>query len=56
VPYSEAYPPGFEDLQKRQPDLARVRATPGFAPRHTLERTIRDIAAWVRPSRPEVPR
>ncbi len=50
VPYSEAYPPGFEDLQRRQPDLARIRSCPGFDPRHTLERTIRDIAAWLTPS------
>ncbi len=50
LPYAEAYPPGFEDLQRREPDLTRIRATLGFAPRHTLERTIRDIAAWLSPS------
>jgi UDP-glucose 4-epimerase len=50
LPYTEAYPPGFEDLRRREPDLARIRAALGFAPRHTLERTIRDIAAWLTPS------
>ncbi len=45
VPFSEAYPPGFEDLRVRQPDLSRIRAIVGFEPRVTLERTIRDIAA-----------
>lgn len=44
VPYNEAYPPGYEDLQFRRPDLARVRSAVGFAPGIGLERTIRDIA------------
>lgn len=49
VPYSEAYPPGFEDLLQRQPDVSRLRATVGFQPRITLERTIRDIAGALAP-------
>lgn len=44
VPYSEAYPAGYEDLQFRRPDLARVREAIGFEPTIALERTIRDIA------------
>jgi UDP-glucose 4-epimerase len=47
VPYGEAYPAGFEDLQQRQPDLRRLREAVGFTARHPLERTIRDIAAWM---------
>jgi len=47
VPYSEAYPSGYEDLQFRRPDLARVRDAIGFAPTIPLERTIRDIAAVI---------
>lgn len=47
VPYDEAYPPGYEDLQFRRPDLARVRAAVGFEPEITLERTIRDIASAI---------
>ncbi len=44
LPYSEAYPKGFEDLRQRQPDLGRVRAAIGFEPRIGLEQTIRDVA------------
>ena len=44
VPYDEAYPPGYEDLRFRRPDLARIREAVGFAPSIPLERTIRDIA------------
>lgn len=47
VPYSEAYPPGFEDLQRREPDLRRIREAVGFSPCRSLEDTIRDIAGWM---------
>ncbi len=50
VPYDAAYSAGFEDLRKRVPDLARIRAAIGFAPRIPLEQTIHDIAAEMRGS------
>ena len=48
VPYSEAYAEGFEDLQQRQPDLRRLRAAVGFEPKFSLERTVRDVASFIR--------
>jgi UDP-glucose 4-epimerase len=45
IPYSEVFPSGFEDLQQRQPDLARLRAAVGFRPTRSLEETIRDVAS-----------
>lgn len=45
LPYSEAYPSGFEDLRQRQPDLSRIRSAVAFQPRIGLEQTIRDVAA-----------
>lgn len=45
VPYSDAYPGGFEDLRHRRPDLTRLRETLEFTPRVTLTQSIRDIAA-----------
>lgn len=48
VPYTDAYPGGFEDLRHRRPDLSRVREAIGFEPGTPLERTIRDVAEWVR--------
>ncbi len=48
VPYDEAYSPGFEDLARRQPDLARVRDAIGFAPKIPIERTILDLAQHLR--------
>ncbi|MGH7244225.1 MAG: NAD-dependent epimerase/dehydratase family protein [Phycisphaerales bacterium] len=47
VPYSEAYPPGFEDLADRRPDLKKIREAIGFSPRKSLEQTIRDVAGWL---------
>ncbi|HYE60357.1 MAG TPA: NAD-dependent epimerase/dehydratase family protein [Phycisphaerales bacterium] len=45
IPYTQAYTRGFEDLGQRRPDLSRLRAAVGFAPRIPLERTILDVAA-----------
>ncbi|MFG0259947.1 MAG: NAD-dependent epimerase/dehydratase family protein [Phycisphaerales bacterium JB041] len=48
IPYTEAFPAGFEDLPRRRPDLSRVRAAVGFEPRLTLEQTILDVASFLR--------
>lgn len=47
IPYTEAYGPSFEDLQHRRPDVGRLRAATGFAPRFGLDRTIADVASWI---------
>lgn len=44
IPYEQAYSPGFEDLRKREPDLARICATIAFSPSIPLDQTIRDLA------------
>jgi UDP-glucose 4-epimerase len=51
VPYEEAFPEGFEDLPRRRPALARIREAIGFAPRRSLEETIRDVAAAIESDR-----
>ena len=48
VPYDSAYGPGFEDLSQRQPDVSRLRGAIGFAPRRSLDETIRDVARFIR--------
>ena len=37
VPYEEAYESGFEDMPRRVPDLAKIRALIGYAPRVPLD-------------------
>jgi UDP-glucose 4-epimerase len=43
--YSDAYPPGFEDIQRRVPDISKVKGAIGWAPTKDLKQIISDIAA-----------
>jgi UDP-glucose 4-epimerase len=45
TPYSDAYPAGFEDIQRRVPDISKVKDAIGWAPTKDLRRIISDIAA-----------
>jgi UDP-glucose 4-epimerase len=45
TPYSDAYPPGFEDIQRRVPDISKVKAAINWAPTKDLAQIISDIAA-----------
>jgi UDP-glucose 4-epimerase len=45
TPYSEAYPAGFEDIQRRVPDISKVKSAIGWAPTKDLKQIISDIAA-----------
>ena len=37
IPYAEAYGPGFEDMQRRVPDLARIEKLLGWKPTRRLD-------------------
>lgn len=43
VPYAEAYSPGFEDMERRVPDIRRIQATTGWVPRVSLDTTLRRV-------------
>ncbi len=43
--YSDAYPAGFEDIQRRVPDISKVKNAIGWAPTKDLTQIISDIAA-----------
>ena len=43
TPYSEAYPPGYEDMQRRVPDTTKLQKQLGWRPSHTLESIISSI-------------
>jgi len=45
VPYQKAYPPGFEDMQRRRPVMSRLEAAISFRPATTLEKIIQLTAA-----------
>jgi UDP-glucose 4-epimerase len=48
VPYSEAYPPGFEDMQRRMPDASRIFQLLGWKPRFTLEQILQSVLEFER--------
>lgn len=43
VPYAEAYAEGFEDMQRRVPDVRKLERTIAYRPRTTLAQIIRDV-------------
>lgn len=48
VPYDQAYESGFEDMPRRVPDLAKVRALIGYEPRVSLDETLRLVIEYQR--------
>ena len=46
IPYDEAYGEGFEDMQKRVPDLSKVQKLIGYMPRFGLEEIILEVAEY----------
>lgn len=48
IPFDQAYGPGFEDMQRRVPDISKIKAALGWAPTHTLDSIIDDVAAFLR--------
>jgi UDP-glucose 4-epimerase len=45
VPYTEAYAEGFEDMQRRVPDVSKLERLIGFRPETPLEQIVRDVVA-----------
>ena len=46
IPYEEAYEEGFEDMNRRLPDISKIRNIIGFEPKYNLEQTIRQIIEY----------
>ena len=44
IPYSDAYPAGFEDMQRRVPDVSKINKVIGWSPTHTLDSIIDSVA------------
>ena len=45
IPYEQAYAPGFEDMQRRVPDITRIQSLIGWTPEITLAQTLERIRA-----------
>jgi UDP-glucose 4-epimerase len=48
VLYEKAYPSGFEDMQRRVPDISKIKRTVGWSPKLSLETIIADIATHLK--------
>ena len=48
IPYEKAYAEGFEDMNRRVPDCAKLERTIGFRPRTSLEQIVDDVIADLR--------
>jgi UDP-glucose 4-epimerase len=47
IPYEKAYAPGFEDMQRRVPDISKIKQDLGWAPKKNLSQIIADVAAHI---------
>jgi UDP-glucose 4-epimerase len=48
TPYEDAYPAGFEDMQRRVPDITKIKKTINWTPEHSLASIIDDVAESMR--------
>ena len=46
IAYEDAYPDGFEDMQRRVPDISKIKRVLGWTPEINLDQIIKDIAAF----------
>jgi UDP-glucose 4-epimerase len=48
IPFDQAYGEGFEDMQRRVPDISKIKSKIGWVPTHTLESIIDSVAAHLK--------
>ena len=48
IPYSDAYPEGFEDMQRRVPDISKIKNAINWQPRHSLDSIIGSVVRSLR--------
>lgn len=46
IPYEKAYEEGFEDMERRVPDITKVKALTGYAPRVHLKQALYLVRDW----------
>ena len=48
ISYEKAYPSGFEDMQRRVPDISKIKNVLGWQPEINLEQIIKDLAVSIK--------
>ncbi len=46
IPYEEAYGAGFEDMERRVPDVSKIERHAGWQPKRSLDEILRDVIAY----------
>jgi UDP-glucose 4-epimerase len=46
IAYEKAYPEGFEDMQRRVPDISKIKQVLGWEPKINLDQIIKDVAVF----------
>ena len=46
IAYKDAYPEGFEDMQRRVPDISKIKSVLGWSPEIGLDQIIKDISVF----------
>jgi UDP-glucose 4-epimerase len=52
IPYEEAYTPGFEDMQRRVPDISKIHRLIGFQPNTSLDEVLKSVVDYFRVREP----
>ena len=47
MPYEEAYGDGFEDMERRVPNIELIKSLVGWVPKSDLSAMISDIAQFI---------
>jgi UDP-glucose 4-epimerase len=50
ISYEKAYAPGFEDMQRRVPDISKIKQDLNWAPKKNLSQIITDVAQHIKNS------
>lgn len=48
IPYEQAYEAGFEDMQRRVPDLSKIREVIGYRPKKSIDDIVTDVVDSLR--------
>lgn len=48
IPYEQAYEEGFEDFQRRVPDISKIERLLGYRPQYSLDETLQSVIDYFR--------
>jgi UDP-glucose 4-epimerase len=52
IPYNQAYEAGFEDMQRRVPNIGKINRAIGWEPQKSLDQTLDEVIAYFRERTP----